>query len=63
MRQVALLAPSGRQYILDLPRDTTVQYSPEMKSLYALAALKIDADNAEVTSVNLTFPKDAEATV
>lgn len=63
VRQVALLAPSGRQYILDLPRDTTVQYSPEMKSPYALAALKIDADNAEVTSVKLTFPKDAEATL
>lgn len=60
VRQVALLAPSGRQYILDLPHDTTIQYAPETKPSHALAALKIDADNAEVTSVKLTFPKDAE---
>lgn len=60
VRQVALLAPSGRQYILDLPRDTTIHYSSEPKRSCAIAALKIDAESAEVASVKLTFPKEAE---
>lgn len=57
-RQVALLAPSGRQYVLDLPRDTTVQYASGKKSSCAIATLKIGADGAEVVRVKLTLPKD-----
>lgn len=58
-RQVALLAPSGRQYVLDLPQDTTVQYASGEKPSCAIATLKIGADGAEVAGVKLTLPKDA----
>lgn len=57
VRQVVLLAPSGRQYILDLPRDTTIHYSSNPKHSCAIATLKI---GDEVVGVKLTLPKDAE---
>lgn len=57
VRQVALLAPSGRQYILDLPRDTTIHYSSDPKHSCAIATLKI---GDEVVGAKLTLPKDAE---
>lgn len=57
VRQVALLAPSGRQYILDLPHDTTIHYSSNPKHPCAIATLKI---GDEVVGVKLTLPKDAE---
>ena len=57
VRQVALLAPSGRQYILDLPHDTTIHYSSDPKHSCAIATLKI---GDEVVGAKLTLPKDAE---
>lgn len=60
MRQVALLAPSGRQYILDLPRDTTIQYASGEEPSCAIVTLKIGADGAEVVGAKLTLPNDAE---
>lgn len=60
VRQVALLAPSGRQYILDLPHDTTIHYSSDPKRSCAIATLKI---GDEVVGAKLTLPKDAEPTL
>jgi hypothetical protein len=60
VRQVVLLAPSGRQYILDLPRDTTIHYSSDPKRSCAIATLKI---GDEVVGAKLTLPKDAEPTL
>lgn len=57
VRQVALLAPSGRRYVLDLPRDTTIHYSSDSKYSCAIATLKI---GDEVVGAKLTLPKDAE---
>lgn len=57
VRQIVLLAPSGRQYILDLPRDTTIHYSSDPKHSCAIATLKI---GDEVVGAKLTLPKDAE---
>lgn len=57
VRQVVLLAPSGRQYILDLPHDTTIHYSSDPKRSCAIATLKI---GDEVVGAKLTLPKDAE---
>lgn len=56
-RQVVLLAPSGRRYVLDLPRDTTIHYSSDPKYSCAIATLKI---GDEVVGAKLTLPKDAE---
>ena len=56
-RQVVLLAPSGRRYILDLPRDTTIHYSSDPKYSCAIVTLKI---GDEVVGAKLTLPKDAE---
>ena len=56
-RQVVLLAPSGRRYVLDLPRDTTIHYSSEPKYSCAIVTLKI---GDEVVGAKLTLPKDAE---
>lgn len=56
-RQVVLLAPSGRRYVLDLPRDTTIHYSSNPKHSCAIATLKI---GDEVVGAKLTLPKDAE---
>ena len=59
-RQVVLLAPSGRRYVLDLPRDTTIHYSSDPKYSCAIATLKI---GDEVVGAKLTLPKDAEPMV
>lgn len=56
-RQVVLLAPSGRRYVLDLPRDTTIHYSSDPKYSCAIVTLKI---GDEVVGAKLTLPKDAE---
>jgi hypothetical protein len=56
-RQVVLLTPSGRRYVLDLPRDTTIHYSSDPKYSCAIATLKI---GDEVVGAKLTLPKDAE---
>lgn len=56
-RQVVLLAPSGRRYVLDLPRDTTIHYSSNPKYSCAIVTLKI---GDEVVGAKLTLPKDAE---
>lgn len=59
-RQVVLLAPSGRRYVLDLPRDTTIHYSSDPKYSCAIVTLKI---GDEVVGAKLTLPKDAEPMV
>lgn len=56
-RQVVLLAPSGRRYVLDLPCDTTIHYSSDPKYSCAIVTLKI---GDEVVGAKLTLPKDAE---
>ena len=56
-RQVVLLVPSGRRYVLDLPRDTTIHYSSDPKYSCAIVTLKI---GDEVVGAKLTLPKDAE---
>lgn len=56
-RRVVLLAPSGRRYVLDLPRDTTIHYSSDPKYSCAIVTLKI---GDEVVGAKLTLSKDAE---